>query len=284
MPKNLDLELLRTLVAIADCGGFTRAAERLHRTQSTVSLQMKRLEDLVGVSLFRRNGRQMLITESGEILVSYARRLLEINDEAVSALTETAVEGQIRFGSAQAFAEHSLPRMLARFARIHPGVRLEVRVDSNQRLVEAVRSGQLDLALVIQKRGAGGEYIRRIPLVWLAGAQSDWQNMERLPLVLFENPCPFRDIVLESLERRGEAWRVAYTSPSLPGLLAAVRAGLGITAQTTLSAAPDLRAFAETERLPRLPEVEIALHRNDRSNHAFIEPLARLIRSVVQDA
>jgi DNA-binding transcriptional LysR family regulator len=281
MPRHLDLELLRTLVAIADCGGFTRAAERLHRTQSAVSLQMQRLEQTVGVDLFRAAGRQRLLTASGEILVGYARRLLATHDEALGALSSHRLEGSIRFGSAQAFTEHSLPTVLGRFARLHPDVRLEVRVDANQKLIDAVDAGQLDLALVIQRPGKGGEPLRPLPLQWLIGDDA-FLKQDAIPLALFEAPCPFREMALEALERERRPWRVAYTSPSLPGLLAAVRAGLGVTAQTALSLGPGVHAMAPGE-LPTLPAVEIALHRHPRAEDATVEPLAQLVRGVVNE-
>jgi len=280
MPRHLDLELLRTLVAIADCGGFTRAAERLHRTQSAVSLQMQRLEETVGAPLFRAAGRQRLLTEQGEILVGHARRLLAIHDEALGALSGAQLQGQIRFGSAQAFTEHSLPTVLARFARLHPNVRLEMRVEGNQKLIDAVHAGQLDLALVIQRPGTGGESLGRLPLLWLAGTEARL-DAPPLPLALFDAPCPFRELALDALERERRPWRIAYTSPSLPGLLAAVRAGLGVTAQTPLSLGAGLRVA--TGELPPLPEVEIALHRHPRAPAETAEPLAELVRGVVKE-
>jgi DNA-binding transcriptional LysR family regulator len=282
MPRHLDLELLRTLVAIADCGGFTRAAERLHRTQSAVSLQMQRLEETVGVPLFRAAGRQRLPTEQGEVLIGYARRLLAIHDQALGALNGTQLEGSVRFGTAQAFTEQSLPTVLARFARLHPNVRLEVRVDGNQKLIDAVKAGQLDLALVMQRPGAGGEPLRRLPLQWLVGDEA-CLTAPAVPLALFEAPCPFRAMALEALEREQRGWRIAYTSPSLPGLLAAVRAGLGVTAQTALSITPGLRPVAAEAGLPPLGEVEIALHQHPRADDAAIAPLATLVRGVVNE-
>ncbi|MBA2689322.1 MAG: LysR family transcriptional regulator [Burkholderiales bacterium] len=209
---NLDIDLMRALVAIADNGGFTRAAERLHRTQPAISLQIRRLEIATGATLFERRGRTMQLTAAGERLLVYARKMLEINDAAVQSLQESPLAGVIRFGAAQDFADQSLPQVLSRFNAAHPEVQLEVRVDRNAPLIAAVKAGQLDLALVIQKSGAnGGTLLASEPLVWIGATQFKWSTQQPVPLVLFESPCNFCDVALKVLKAAGIPWRVVYT-------------------------------------------------------------------------
>ncbi len=282
MPANLDMELLRSLVAIADHGGFTRAAERLHRSQSTVSLQIKRLERQAGVPLFRREGRRARLTEQGETLLVQARRILELNDQALAGLGRARLEGGVRVGSAQAFTERALPQLLARFARLHPGVRLEVRVDAQQPLAAAVAAGELDLALAIQPTGSGGESLGRVPLTWAVPGTDDWREAPELPLALFESPCPFRDLALQALETARIPWRVAFTSPSLPGLFAAVRAGLALTAQPRLAIPADLNAVSRDARLPPLPRVEVALYRRSPCPNPAAAQLAQALEQALE--
>lgn len=279
MSTHLDIELLRALVAIADTGGFTRAAEALHRTQSAISLQMKRLESQARTSLFQREGRQMRLTEAGHRLLGYARRILAYHDEALAALSDNAVEGRVRFGTAQDFTALLLPNLLTEFSRRNPRVQLEMHVDSNAGLVQSLHRGQLDLALVLQETGQGGSVLAQLPRVWLAPADRALEHDDPLPLVLFESPCLFRAIMLEHLDAAERRRRVVFTSPGLDGILAAVRAGLGITARTTLSLGAGLRIADAMAGLPPLPDMEIALHRAPASEGPAIELLAATTRA-----
>jgi DNA-binding transcriptional LysR family regulator len=266
--RNLDIDLLRSFAAIADSGGFARAAERVHRSQSAVSLQMRRLEALVGTALFERQGRSMVLNAAGERLLVYARRLLELNDEAAAAMTGLELRGRLRLGLAQDFADHTLPDVLARFARACPGVALEVQVASNQRLAREAEAGRYDLTLSLQRPGGGGVVLGPAPLAWIGGPAVVRRPGAALPLVLFEPPCDFRDAAIESLTQAGLAWQVVYTSPSLPGIRAAVRAGLGVTVRTPLTLEPDLRVLGPEQGLPTLPRMEIALRRSPEAGEA----------------
>jgi DNA-binding transcriptional LysR family regulator len=268
VPHNLDIDLLRTFAAIADSGGFARAAERVHRTQSAVSLQMRRLEAAAGVTLFERQGRSMVLSIAGERLLVYARRLLELNDEAAAAMAGAELRGRVRLGLAQDFADDALPGVLARFARACPGVALEVRVDSNARLASDADSGRYDLTLSLQRTGAGGVVLGQAPLAWIGGPAPSRRPGGALPLVLFEAPCDFRNAAIDSLTRAGLKWELVYTSPSLPGIRAAVRAGLGVTVRTPLTLEPDLRVLGPEQGLPALTRLEIALRRSPQANAA----------------
>ena len=233
---TLDLDVLRTFVTGHDLGTFAAAAERLGRSQSALSLQLRKLEAQTGEALLRKDGRGLALTPAGEIMLSYARRLIELNDEAVTAVRGTAVEGWVRLGLVQDFAESWLPALLGRFARAHPGVRVEARVDRGAILAAAVAKGDLDLALVWgDLPGPHRTELAGMPIVWVGASQHALAAVRPVPLVTFEPPCVFRDAAVRALDRAGIPWRITFTSPSLAGLWAAVEAGLGVTPRTRQS-------------------------------------------------
>lgn len=274
---DLELELLRVFVAVVDGGGFTRAAERLHRTQSTVSQQIKRLEERLDTPLLSRDTRSVTLTERGELLLGYARRLLALNDEALEALAETQLQGRVRLGAAQEVADGGLANLLAHFSRLHPGVQLEVRVDANLRLREEVERGELDLAVIFQEPGqplagaAGCEVIERLHRVWVAASTFHMDEDAPLPLVLANGPCIFRNAMLGALDAIGRPWRIVLSTPSLAGLRAALRAGLGVGARTARWLEPDLRILEH--ELPPLPDVELVLLTADDTGEVVVDRL-----------
>jgi DNA-binding transcriptional LysR family regulator len=281
-PRDLDPELLRAFVAVVDGGGFTRAAARLHRTQSTVSQQLKRLEERLGTPLLQRNTRSVALTERGELLLGYARRLLALNDEALAALAETRLHGDVRLGSAQEVADGGLADLLAHFSRLHPGVRLEVRVDANLRLREAVERGELDLAVLFQEPGqgnGGSEVMERMRRVWVASPQLRIADGEPLPLVLPVGPCIFRNAVLGALDAAGRPWRIVLSTPSLAGIRAAVRAGLGVGVRTERWLEADLRIL--DRGLPPLPDVELALISAGDTGKEVVDRLRAALREAL---
>ncbi|MGD8999782.1 MAG: LysR substrate-binding domain-containing protein [Granulosicoccaceae bacterium] len=274
----LDFELLETFVAIVECGSFTHAGEWLNKTQSTVSQQLKRLEERTGVALLARNTRIVTLTEQGELLLEYARRLLELQEQALRAINDTRIEGQVRIGIAQDIADGGLADMLAHFGRLYPKVRMEVRVDANCTLREAVRNGALDFAVVLQEVGDGGEVIDRMKRVWVASPGFQVPVSEPIPLVLLDAPCIFRNVALEALDREGIAWRIALTTPSLAGLHAAVQSGLGISVRMDRWLEDNLQVVASY--LPSLPEVELAIH----TASATESPISERLRECVHHA
>lgn len=275
--RDLELELLRTFVAVADGGSFTRAAKRLHRTQSTVSQQIKRLEERVEAPLLVRDTRSVALTERGELLLGYARRLLALNEEAMEALAQTRLQGSVRLGAAQEVADGGLADLLAHFSRLHPHVHLEVLVDANLRLQELVERNELDLAVLFQEPGqatTGGmkcEVIERLRRVWVAAPGLRMSDEEPLPLVLSNGPCIFRNAVLSALDAAGRRWRIALSTPSLSGIRAAVRAELGVGVRTERWLEPDLRILHS--ELPPLPDVELALISASDTGAVVIERL-----------
>lgn len=272
--RDLDPELLRAFVAVVDGGGFTRAAAKLHRTQPTISQQLKRLEERLGTPLMQRNTRSVALTERGELMLGYARRLLALNDEAVEALAETQLQGSVRLGAAQDVADGGLADLLVHFTRLHPGVRLEVRVDANLILREEVERGALDLAVLIQEPGQGGvgcEVIERLRRVWVASPALVIDPDEPLPLVLPNGPCLFRNAALSALDAIGRSWRIVLTTPSLAGIRAAVRAGLGVGVRTERWLESDLKIVDDI--LPPLPDVEVALVSASNTNEQVVARL-----------
>jgi DNA-binding transcriptional LysR family regulator len=281
---NLDTALLRTLVTAVDHGNFARAAERVGRTQSAVSLQMRRLEEQVGQTLLRRQGRVLVLTDAGEAMLAYARRILELNDEAVQALGSDAVTGSVRVGLPQDFAETGLPAMLAQFSRIHPGVRVEARVDRTPVLMQHLRRNELDLALTFgAAQDESSVKVATRPVVWIAAREFSWSRKDILPLALFEAPCVFRDNVLSRLESAGIAWRVAFTSPSLAGLWAAVEAGLGVTVRTPEGVPSRLRVLDRMPGLPRLSRIDLHLHLNRRPPTPAAERLREVLLETLRE-
>lgn len=277
--RNLDIDLLRAFVTIADTGSFTRAADRLYRTQSTISLQIKKLEKQLGRQLLERNARQVRLTAEGESMLSYCRQMLQLNDELVSLVREPDLEGLVRLGTPEDFATMHLPSVLARFAQAHPRVALEVTCDLTLNLMERFEAGDFDLVLVKREPmgPALGVKVWREPLVWAAAPGRSFDPGHPLPLIVSPQPCVYRNRAMTALDRAGRKWRVAYTSPSLAGTQAAVHAGLGVTILPKEMVPHGLQVVGESERMPDLDDTEIALCRSPSSLSKPVERLAEHI-------
>lgn len=260
--RNLDIDLLRCFVTIADTSSFTRAGERLGRTQSAISLQLKRLEEQLGRTLFLRSPRSLSITLDGERLIGPARQILRLHDATVAEMFEPDIAGSVRIGVPEDFATAHLPAVLAAFAEAHPLVELEVTCDLTLNLLERFHSGHFDLALVkrqpTQER-QDGVRVWREPLVWVARDRTAAADYARVPLVVSPEPCVYRRRATEALDAIGLPWRVAYTSTSLAGSLSAVRAGLGITVLPLEMVPSTLTAVGSDAGMPPLYDTEIAL-------------------------
>ncbi|PWR18590.1 LysR substrate-binding domain-containing protein [Zavarzinia aquatilis] len=256
-----DLDLLRSFVSVVDAGGFTRAGERVNRSQSTVSQQIRRLEEDIGKPLLRRDRRTIHLTEAGETLLGYARRLLEIADEARQSLGGEAPATTVRLGIPEDFAVTSLTGVIADFARARPSVRLEVRCDLSVRLREGLARGQFDAVLAKREPDSGpalGAWPER--LVWLAGKTAALPARGApLPLVAFMPGCLYRDRAIRALDAIGRPWRIAYESPNLSGVQAAVAGGLGIALLEARIAGTDHRVLGPEDGMPRVPSTELAL-------------------------
>ncbi|WP_114241633.1 LysR substrate-binding domain-containing protein [Dyella sp. C9] len=281
---TFDLDVLRSFVTGVELGSFARAAERLGRSTSAVSAQLKKLEEQAGAPVLRKSGRGMALTEAGETMLAYARRLLELNDEAAAALHGTELEGWVRLGLQEDFGESLLPEVLGRFARAHPRVRVEVRIARNVELLERVSSGRLDLALAWDAGVVTPHATRlgEVPMRWIAanGQAVPWSrdSGEPLPLVMLEAPCLMRSAATTALDRANIPWRVAFTSASLAGIWAAVAAGLGVSLRTPLGLPANVRALPPREgMLPALGSLGLCLHRAEAEPSAPVERLASIL-------
>ncbi len=263
MPKpltNVDIDLVRTFVTVARLGSFTQAAEQLGRQQSTISLQIARLETAVDTRLFERSPRLVRLTPEGKVFLDYAQRMLDLNDEVVARFGEPMVTGLVRLGTPEDFATRHLPDVLARFAQAYPSVALEVTCDLTLNLMDRYRSGDFDLVLVKQEPSVKAKGIRvwREPLVWVSGGQDFLDQGGLVPLVVSPPPCVYRKRATTALDRAKMSWRISYTCGALSGALAAVKAGLGV-AVLPKDMVPSGLHVSDGGRLPDLKDSEIAL-------------------------
>lgn len=283
MAQDFDIDLLRAFVAVAESRSFTRAAEKLNRTQSTVSQQIQRLEQAANAALLLRDTRSLQVTEDGDRMLTYARRLLSLHDEARAAIGGVSHSGEVRLGVSEDIAPVALPRALAEFSRVHPRLHISVVCDLSATLTTQFRRGELDLIVVKQSPDVrSGERLKIDPLVWIAGPGLALDPNEPIPLCLWPQGCIFRDRIIEALDEAGLRWRVAYTSPSLAGVRAAVAAGLGVTAIMASSLEPGLRPVdRRTLRLPKLGEVALASHVATGKGATAAQDLARFIATAL---
>jgi DNA-binding transcriptional LysR family regulator len=262
MTASFDMDALRTMVVGIELGSFARAATQLGRSQAAISMQLKKLERQADRPLFRRNGRGLVPTEAGDALLEYARRIIALNDEAAAALGRAADDASLRIGLPQDFVEDIIPDVIARFSKERPGVHVEVRAGRNYALEEEVRAGRLDVALGFFPPGADshGTKVASLPMLWLGSkSMAPFKTSDPVPLVLFDHPCLFRQAAFQTLERRGFRWRLALTTPSLPGIWAALRADQGITVRTAHRLPPGIQDVGSKIGLPKLPAIELRL-------------------------
>ena len=281
---NLDMDVLRTFVTGMDLGSFSKAADRIGRSPSAVSLHLRKLEDQIGQPLVRKQGRGLVLTEAGETLMRYARRILELNDEARLALGDLArLEGWVRVGIPQDFGETWLPPLLARFQRAHPKVRVEARVDRGAAMADATSAGALDLALTWGALGnPDGQVVGERRLAWIGAKDHGITAADPIPLVAFEAPCAFQRRATEALDAAGLPWRPAFLTSSLLGVWAAVRAGLGVTVRTQDAIPPDLRELPSNDGpLPDLGSLTLVLHRSP-SRTPIADAFAELLLDAVE--
>jgi DNA-binding transcriptional LysR family regulator len=257
----LDLELLRSFVSVVDAGGFTRAGERVHRTQSTVSQQIKRLEDDIGQPLLNRNGKDVTPTEAGERLLSYARRLLALAEEARDVMTRPESEGAVRLGVPEDFAAYRLAKLLAAFSRSHPGLRLDVRADQSANLKRELERGELDLALFKRAAGEKGSIAVWPERVHWVTSKSHPRDVSTgsVPLIGFPTGCLYRAGAIHALESAGRSWHMAYTSSNLSGIQAAVAAGMGLSILSEMAIQADHRVLTAKDGFAPIDRTEVAL-------------------------
>ncbi|GHE23008.1 LysR family transcriptional regulator [Halomonas urumqiensis] len=280
----MDTDLLRAFVTVAECQGFSAAGKVLHRTQSAVSLQIKRLEDQMGKSLFERTSRSVLLTAPGEKLLPYARHMLKLQDEARAALGELPRGELIRFGTSEEQASAYLPALLPRHAEAFPDTRLEVICDISAQLVKAFQEGLLDVVLSIRHAPTqSGHLLGWEPMVWVVAEDHFPVEWQTLPLALNPEGCIFRAHALSALGRQARQWELRYVSQSPTGINLPVQAGLAVTVKTPRSVPEGCRVVGEEEGLPTLGQVEIELHRRPGHTSAALEAFCQALEGVVTD-
>src|SRR6201987_1192630 len=274
----LDFEQLRAFVAVADCGGFHRAAERLNLTQSTVSQQIKRLELETQRPLFRRTTRSVALTDDGEMLLGDARRLLQLQEAARLRLAAPRLSGTGRLGVVEEVAGGSLPSALGRFAALHPGVRLEVQIGVSAELIEQLNAGRLDVGLAKRPLGTSkGRLVWREPLVWVAADTFDLIPGAALPLALYRERSVSREAALAALQDGELTWEIVYTSPSLTGVRAAALAGLAITPLPASAVITGLQVLGPDEGPPGLPALGFGIYEKAQPDEAASALAAALL-------
>lgn len=279
MPLTLlDSDQLKTLVAIADTGSFTRAASEVHKTQAAVSMQMKRLEQSIGRPLFAKAGRQNKLTPDGEHLLDYARRIIHLNNEAMSILKEPDLAGHVRIGTPDDYAERILPPIFAGFSRTHPLVEVEVICEGSSALMQRIDKGELDLAIATHKDcGVNGEIVRREPLCWVTSPRHKVEEMDVVPLALGKASCSWRIEATDALDQIKRPYRVLYSSPSASALSAAVLSGLAISVIPESAVRPGMRRLDEGDGYPKLPHCDIAMLRANGRSSSSVDALAKHI-------
>jgi DNA-binding transcriptional LysR family regulator len=280
---DLPTDLLRTFIAVNDHGGFTRAAEVVHLTQSAVSMQMRRLEEIVGRDLFTRQGRSVVLTPGGETLSVHARQILKLQDEALSALVQPEVEGTVRLGIPDDYVSF-LPAIFTRFSGTHPKIRVQVICQQSSEIHELMRREELDLALVTASCGnpiTFGTVVRMEPLIWIASSHKAVEKENPLPLAMFTDQCYLHEEAIKVLEKMGRSCRVAYSSPSMAGLVAAVQSGLAVALVTRANYIEGTRILGPDDGFPIMAPVALEIHRRPG---AAVEVLAQCFMEVLKES
>lgn len=279
----MDTDLLKAFVAVTETGGFSSAGKLLHRTQSAISLQIKRLEDRVGEPLFKRNSRNVVLTAAGGRLLPYARHILKLSNEAMRVMGAENPETLIRLGIPEEQAGAYLPQLLPRFAREYPQVLIEVICEASSLLVQDFQNGALDVVLAIRhKPTQSGQLLGREPLIWVASADHELAQWDPLPLALNPEGCIFRAHAFAALGRQEMHWDVRYTSQSPTGINLPVKLGLAATVKTPRSIPQGCRMIGLDEGLPELGYVETEIHKspgqaNNEAFNAFCELLTGIV-------
>jgi DNA-binding transcriptional LysR family regulator len=283
----IDLDLYRTFVVIAEMSSFSKASELIGRTPSAVSMQIKKLETILGVSVFVREGRSVRLSTEGEALLGYARRILMLNEEAVSLFVSPEVEGEVRFGAPSDFGTRLLPNILSRFARSHPGVNVDVHLDGSPMLDEKVKKGDLDLVLFTARPGTGlargGEIVFTEPLVWVGLEGGIAYERDPLPLAVSTPGCPWRRAARVALDDAQKPYRISYTSFHSAGQEAALLADLAVAPFPASVVEPPLQALDARHGLPEIGDYHIVMRERakaGKATHAFAKHVEECFREL----
>lgn len=283
MVPHLDVDQLKTFLAIADTGSFTRAAEEVNKTQSAVSMQMKRLEDQLNRPLFSKDGRGTKFTRDGDKLIDYARRIVALSDEAMSAFTKPDITGTVRFGTPDDYAEFFLPVILARFARTHPQITVDVECVPSAQLMERTARGEIDIAVVtFGCKGEPSNIIRQEELIWATSARHAVHEQPVLPIAVAPGGCDWRKMMTDALDAQGRPYRVAYASPNASTINISVLQGLAVAVMPEICMRPGMRTLTEAEGFPKLGTFDIGLIYKPGRKSPAVEALTKHVKEGLQ--
>ncbi|OLP58060.1 LysR family transcriptional regulator [Xaviernesmea oryzae] len=260
MAAPLDIDQLHTFVAIADTGSFTKAADRVFKTQSAVSMQMRRLEDRIGKQLFAKDGRGNRLTAEGEKLLNFARRMIRLNNEAIASFDDNRLEGTLRIGTPDDYADRYMPEIIMRFAKTHPNVELFIVCEPSASLTERMARGELDIALVTHNpRERQSDVVRTEPLCWVASANHPLSEDAAVPLAVGRRDCCWRQLASAALDAIGRDYQILFTSWSSTVVASAVMAGMAVSVLPESALRPGMKVLSQAEGFPPLPPVQIGI-------------------------
>ena len=281
MNTELPIALLKTFATVAEANSFTRAGEILHITQSAVSMQMKRLEEVVERPLFRKHGRRFHLTPAGEMLQEHAHRILAAHNAAVAAFARPELVGGLRFGCAEDYAARFLPSILSEFRKCYPRIRVEIQSAPGPHLYQLLQRDELDLCL-LEGIATGGRVVHREAVVWTTSRTGRAHILDPLPLAVYDEGCHYRQWALEALQREKRAYWVAFVSPSMAGIQAAVQAGLAIAPIGRSTLNESLRVLGPEEGFPLLPVSEVSLHQGPSADNEVVACFADYVGAAFQ--
>lgn len=259
--KRLDFNQLATFVAIVDAGSITKAAASLHRTQAAISIQLKKLEEGTGKQLLNRSYNHFTLTREGEILLSYARKILNLSEEAFNAISDEEVSGVVRFGIPDGYARVFIQNSLRQFISRFPNIRIQIKNDNSHNLYKNLHEGELDLILATRDpKEAGGQRVRREKICWVAANDFVLDSGRPIPLALYEQGCEYRKNIVEKLNQDALDWFVSFECQGVTGFDIAISNGLAISALAESLVKDEWRIIQPSEGLPDLGEIEIELH------------------------
>lgn len=276
---QLPVDLLETFVVLARTRNFTAAGKQIHRSQSAVSMQIKRLTEIVGSPLLDQVGKRIFLTPMGELLLEHAEKILQAHEAAAIAIRRSGLKGKIRFGAPEDYASMFIPRILAGFAQEHPDIRVDVHCLPSRQLYFDLLENKLDLAICTALDMEGEEELCREPVVWITAMDAESLASGSVPLAVYGHDCIFRRWAIESLETKNRSFHIAYMSPSIGGILAAVRAGLAVAPVGRHVVPDDVRIIGPAEGFPTLPVAGVCLHRAANARDVIIDKLAAHVRN-----
>ncbi|WP_421784026.1 LysR substrate-binding domain-containing protein [Kiloniella litopenaei] len=283
MAPHLESDLLRTFVAIAETKNFTRASEIVSRTQSAVSIQMKKLEEIVNEKLFDRGPRGVALTPSGEHLVKDAKRILSLLDQAATSLQQDPLKGTVRIGIPEEYGGTFLPSVLSRFAKTHPQAEVTVRCAQSAALTKAMEKGELDLIILHEEATKiGGEILLNNPIVWITSDTYCQHECTPMPVAVYDSECWWREWALSCLDQQNKDYKITYVSSSTFGLQAAVSSGIAVGIVAEGQIPPDCRELTAEEGFPRLQSTNIVLRQNTQRECNTKAGMAQAIRDAFQ--